>query len=127
MNRKALKDKLTFFICTRHVNLSAALEKLLDEIELEHRKAMRPLCVSLAEVGVSIIDCAKDTLWVGPVETALDRVFNELALEMDSREGEPKKQLQDFINGSEMLWQEKLREPKSKEPVQLELSPKSSE
>lgn len=126
MNRKALKEKLEFFICSTHgFELETQLEKLLDEIELEHRKAMRPLCVTLAEIGIAVINDAQDTCWVSNSETALDRIFNELALDMDAREGAPKEQLEGFIKFGVNTWPEKLKEKKFEQPVQLELSPQN--
>lgn len=114
------------FLCTtRGDSLDANLDKLLDDIELEQRKAMRPLCVSLAEIGVAVITQAQDTMWVGPAETVIDRIFNELALDYDAREGAPLEQLKEFIQfrGEKC---EKQPETKSNEPAQLELSPKST-
>lgn len=115
------------FVCMHHAQgLEVALEKLLDDIELEQRKAIRPFCVSLAEIGIGIIKDAQDTVWVGPAETAIDRIFNELALEMDSREGEPLKQLKDFIEiGANSLWHEKLKETKSSQLDLFASNPKS--
>lgn len=126
MNREMVKEHIQFFLCTTSGrNLDLQLEKLLDEIELEHRKAMRPLCVTLAEIGIAIINDAQDTCWVSNSETALDRIFNELALDMDTREGAPKEQLEGFIKFGVNKWHEKLKEKKSEQPVQLELSPQN--
>lgn len=127
MNREKLREIIQMFLCTtRGYELESKMQKLLDDIELEHRKAIRPFCVSLAEIGVGIIQDAKDVVWVSNSETAIDRIFNELALDYDAREGEPLKQLKDFVKvGDKYLWQEKLREKKSEQPVQLELSPQN--
>jgi hypothetical protein len=125
--REKIKELLQMFVCLHHAQgIDVALEKLLDDIELEQRKAIRPFCVSLAEIGMGIIKDAQDTVWVGPGETALDRIFNELALEMDSREGEPLKQLKDFIEiGATSLWHEKLKETKSSQLDLFASNPKN--
>lgn len=127
MNRAELKNQLQAFLSTTFGhNLESNIENFLDVIELEHRKALRPLCVSLAQIGIGIIKCADDTIWVTEFETAVDRIFNELGLDVDSRDGEPRSQLEEFITlGDNHLWHQKLKIAKSKQPVQLELNLKN--
>ena len=126
MNRAELKTQLQFFLSTTFAgNFEASVEKFLDVIELEHRKAMRPLCVSLAEIGVAVCEQSSDTMWVGSAETVVDRIFNELGIDMDCRDGGPLEQLKDFIK-FEVKPCAKQPEAKSNELAQLELNLKNT-
>jgi len=126
MNRTELKNQLQFFLSTTSGhNLEGNIEKFLDVIELEHRKAMRPFCVSLAEIGVAVCEQATDTMWVGPAETIVERIFSELGIDMDCRDGGPLEQLKDFIK-FEVKPCEKQLEAKSNELAQLELNLKNT-
>lgn len=95
------------------------IDQASDIIELEHLKALRPICVSLAEVGLAIIKDAQDTVWVTTGETAIDRVFNELGIDLV---GSPEDELEKFINYEVDTWLEKRLVKKIEQPVQLELN-----
>lgn len=127
MNREAVKNLLKQFICMRPTNgIEAHLEKLLDDLQTECLKAQMPAYTFIARIGVCVIHEAHDTVWITPHETLIEAIFKFLALDLDSREGEPEKQLNDFITMKDQhLWQEKQAEAKSKEPVQLELNLKN--
>lgn len=127
MNRQAVKILLQQFICMRPTNgMEAHLEKLLDDLESECLKSQMPIYTFVARIGVCVLDEAQDTIWITPHQTLIEAIFDFLALDLDSSEGEPKRQLTNFITMKDQhLWREKRLEAKLKEPVQLELNLKN--
>lgn len=120
MNKEKLLELVQFFMCTTNgTNIDEKIKQLIEDIELEHRKALRPWCISLADIGLGIIKDAQDTVWVTEFETAVDRIFNQLGLDLI---GDPEQELKDFINLKADTWHERIKEKKNELPVQLELN-----
>lgn len=120
MNKEKLLELIRLFICTTNgANMEQQINELIEDIELEHRKALRPWCISLADIGLGIIKDAQDTVWVTNYETAVDRIFNQLGIDLI---GDPEQELKDFINLKADTWHEKIKAKKNELPVQLELN-----
>lgn len=114
MEKNLIKNILNELLENKHT-----IDETANILELEHLKAMRPFCVSLAEVGLGIIKDAQDTVWVTDYETAIDRIFNELGIDLV---GSPKEELEKFINYEVKTWHAKRSVKKTEQPVQLELN-----
>lgn len=124
MNKQKLKEEIEFFLATtRGPDVARGIDQLIEQICLEHRKALRPWCVSLAQIGIGIIKGAEDTLWVTNHETIVERIFNTLAIDISD---DPEADLKEFITFGADLWHEKHLAQKRNEPVQLELNLKST-
>jgi len=84
--------------------------------------AKAQLCNSLAQLGLGIIQHAQDTVWVTNHETAIDRIFNILGIDLID---DPEQHLLDFLNYEDEQWHEKILVKKNASHVQLELNLKS--
>ncbi len=76
------------------------------EHALIHTAQERKYCVALAEIALAILKDAPDTVWIGPGETVVERVFEVLGLEM---EPSPENALKEFINETQIEKIEKLK------------------
>lgn len=69
------------------------------KLHIEHSLVVRHYCVALAQIALGIMENAKDTVWISQTQTAVEKVFEELAIDLpDYTQGGLAQSLKEFIN-----------------------------
>lgn len=52
------------------------------KLHIEHQLVVRHYCIALAEIALGIMENAQDTIWISKTQTAVEKVFEELAIDL---------------------------------------------
>lgn len=79
--------------------IRARIAKTAHKLHIEHQLVVRHYCVALAQIALGIMENAKDTVWISQTQTAVEKVFEELAIDLpDYTQDGLAASLKDFIN-----------------------------
>jgi hypothetical protein len=58
------------------------INQTAHKLHIEHSLVVRHYCVAMAEIALGIMENAKDTVWISNTQTAVEKVFSELAIDL---------------------------------------------